>query len=316
MRRVLLVLPAVALLAGCGYLLDGPFPEYVTRMVSQEDISGVIPYAPGAHYEIRVVNSPAGDTVWVYGESAEFAERFALFDDDLELLLGPREEAAGEDKFFSDSLLMFDAAGAFYVGKLVYSLGFAPQTDATWGWQLGYYDPGSARYTFPYVTGQDTINRDEWTGPTTNVGPIAGGTISGIVYTYGGFEALSHDMQGGQVALYAWPFYPFDHLVQGVVGAEASFVSGLFNPMTSDTRAFTIDVGTRDFDRPQFAGSGTVIRFRDDEKMVFYDLKGDEVETYWARDHGDIRYAYSPGGEYWYILDPERGTLTKARTWW
>ncbi len=59
-----------------------------------------------------------------------------------------------------------------------------------------------------------------------------------------------------------------------------------------------------------------MIRYRDDERLIFYDLQGDEGDSISVRESGDAAYAFSPSGRHWYIFRAESGRLLKARTWW
>ena len=95
-------------------------------------------------------------------------------------------------------------------------------------------------------------------------------------------------------------------------------MTDLAEPINTDTRFFSIPLDGEYHDRPQFAGDGTIVFTEQDgrDRMILYDLKGEEVDTYVTNDHGDVRYAYSPSGEYWYIMDTSAGKLVKARTWW
>ncbi len=241
-RPIALAAAALFALAGCGYLLDSPFPAYVPLMTGAADVADEMPYAQGAHYELRVVGSPSGDYVWIYGEGSSFRERFALYDKDLHLVLQGEEDAG--DTFYGDSPLIFaPAVGRFWVGKLAYDLSFVrqPASDATWNPGPGYYD--GSEYDFPRSSGTDDfILWDTWSSPTTFVNTFSGPRIDGSGMRYS-IEGLSHDVAGGRLALYARA--PGMNLVVGVVKDAASFRSSFATnviaeaPSPSSRRAAT-----------------------------------------------------------------------------
>ncbi len=302
-------LATVLALAGCDYLLDSPFPAYVPLMTDQANVADEMPWEQGAHYELRVVGSPSGDYVWIYGEGSSFRERFALYDESLHLVLEGEETG---DTFHGDSPLIFTASN-FNIGARRYDTAFVRLSpDATWNPGSGYYD--GSEYDFPLSSGTDDfILWDAWSTPTTFVNTFSGPRIDGSGMPYS-IEGLSHDVAGGRLALYARAMGT--NKVVGVVKTAASFRSNFTSTVVLDPGAFTIFASSGDFDQPMFAGDGTVIRYYDDDRLVFYDLKGIEGADLTVKDTGDMRIGFSPEGGHWYIFDPRAGRITKARTWW
>ncbi len=216
MRLVAAVVAAsLLLLSGCAYLLDSPFPAYVPLLVDEQDVADEMPYEKGAHYELRVVSSPSGDYVWLFGEGGSFGKRFVLFDADLRRVLQGSENG---DTFNGESLLAF-GSGLLCIGKQVYNTAFVRQSDATWVGGWGYYDPDAGQFTFAYNSSADTVAWSGWAGPGTGEVSYSSGTISG--YGSAGVVGLYHDVPGDRVAFYARVDSPL--LVLGVVAPASGF---------------------------------------------------------------------------------------------
>lgn len=304
----LAAIAAVFLLAGCAYLLDSPFPAYVPLLVDEKDVADDMPYEDGAHYEVRVVSSASGEYVWLYGEGPGFGERFVLLDSDLHRVFSGVDSG---DTFHGESLLAF-GAGRLCIGRQVYDPAtFLRLPDATWSGNWGYFDPDAARFTFAYTASPDVVAWSGWDGPGTGETTYSSATISG--YGNAGIASLYHDVRGDRVAVYGRVDLP--PLVLGVVASAGAFPPPS-NPLIGDPNAFVITPDSGDFDRPQFAGDGTVIRYHEEDLLVFYDLEGNEGDSISVRDSGESAYGFSPSGRYWYVFRAETGRLMKVRTWW
>jgi hypothetical protein len=247
----------------------------------------------------------------------------AIYTSDLELVTQV-DEKPGENKLDGNGLLMFDSAENLYASDFVFNKSFKRLSDSGWNaiWRLGYFDPGTATFTFPFVdfVPSDSGKAEQWSDPTSGpvgiLGPIS---ISGGQYTYDSFSFLYHDSRRNLVALYMEPKDTPERHIQGIIGSDNDFFGSLADPIDSDTRFFEIIPFYQHFDQPFFVENGTVVRYRTDnrfDRLVRYDENGIELSTYLLRDRGDIRMAFSSSGEYWYILKPEESILAKVRTWW
>ena len=318
---VLLGLPV--LLWACDFFFASPFPDTVTRMVARSDITDVFPYDPQGYHRLVVRNRPDGsEYVLAFSEGPATGIQVAIFDSDLRHLHTERQPP-GEDLFGGGAQVLFGDGNRLFVGRLAFNVSdfTQPPDPALWNkyYEGGFYDTGVLGYLFPLFAAPDRLDwqfdsPDDLIGVSWGAGP----SLTGGAVPYSRLMGVFHDMEQGVVACYLRS--ETTGTVAGVYGTEADFFDSLPEPILPSSSGFAI---SRDaVDELWYTRRGTVIFSRgydnDPDEIAVYDLSpaASLIRVYRLQDRGDVRYAYSVDGRYWYTLDVRRGTLVKARTWW
>jgi len=317
-RRAVVVAAVVAFalaLGGCDWFYQSTFPSYVPLIQNQVDVSDRFPYDPAGEFRVEVMNGGTGDYIVVFSAGPQLGERVAIYDENLEEEFF-RDGGTAPVGFSFNSPTVADNLGKLYVGNLAFTIapdfsGPTPVTNVL-NSKESIYQPGGPNYVSMNPTFSDNVDY-AFASPIDASGGVALGQITGVVGPT--FERIDSatDFQANVVGVVA--FDNTNGTVAGLVETLAGF--SLPNPWTSSTGGFNFSVETTNVRILQVTADGVVLEKEEgDQRLVFYDLAGNEGDSLDISSRGDTAYDFSAAGTHFYLLLADEGKLIKANTWW
>ena len=319
--RRALVLATLLTLSGCDWFYQSTFPSYVPLLENQVRVSDRLPYDPAAQYRVECYDEGSTEYVFLLGDGPEIGKVLVIYDSSLNEQYHTKISNSATEFELDDPIVTNDA-GEVFVGLLEFGPGLSgPTTMASndiRDQRETLFDPtppslvslsanGSAvsgRFT-PASNRPDSGNMNFFPPPTFDP---AGSNFDRMDMGYSILTGIA-----GMAA-----FDDAIGMVAGFIGSTALVeIDHVADGSTISTNtggySFYIDVYPEEI---YIARDGVVVKREDSNgALTFYDVFGAKGDTM-RSGRAEHRFAFSIAGEHFYLLEPERGTLAKARTWW
>lgn len=316
LARIAVVILAAATLSSCWLVWASTFPEFTSLIETQLRLDDYIAADRSAEYRVACYDDGTTEYVFLLVRGSSVGERLLIFDEQLALVHAVTDTPA-EDRFAVGAPIATTPGGEVYVGLLAFPPGLGTPATLTANnleFEHTLYDSlvdeliavATSGSQLDFITVPSTP--DAVAVPDTMAINLAGGDYPTVRTAYSlraGIAALATaDTTNGVVAGFRGP-------VDTIRSQNISTGSELISNPGGYTFPVTVPIGT-----VHPVPDGVVVEYEDDGVyLVYHDFQGTQgPELY--HDRTDVRPAFSMAGDHFYVLDRERNTLMKVRTWW
>jgi hypothetical protein len=318
LAALIVVLFAAGLLAGCGFFLASPFPQYLAQVTHQRSLSDYLPDLTSGQVTLKVMNNGSTEFLFLVYLPPIANARLLVLDEQLGIVSQYEDDRSTSTNRLGN-LLLVQPTGTFVAGTII--------IDAT-GQIVGPYSALSGyEYNLGFYTGAPDFRFFDPSSRTTSdhtqmsllfaPTPITGVPLSSTGASYS-LHRLFHDMTAGTVAFYFKKDLTWR--IEGVLRQASTFntdYNTLYNPFFSNPTYFTID--NVDLESVHYTRDGTVIRSMEEDggrrKMKLVGFDG-TVKAEFPEYRNRTAEAYAAEGDHYYFLDLEERILYRANTWW
>jgi hypothetical protein len=309
----IVVLLAAGLLAGCGFFIASPFPQYLAQVTHQRSVS--LGDLESGQVVMKVMNNGTRELLFLLHLPPVENSRLLILDEQLGIVNQYEEDRSTSDNLLGGLMMvtlsseflcgtvLFDASGAF-TGTLYSSL-------QNYVGNRGFYTAGTEYRLFDMGTrnlSQNAILNNSF----AFAGSDAGVDLSSPAVYYS-LREIFHDVPANQVAFY-FRLEGYQR-IEGVLYQASGFA---FNtPFLAGPIHFAID--NIDLESVHYTRDGTVIRSMEEDggrrKLKLVGFDGAVKAEFPEYEHRTVE-AYAAEGDHYYFLDLEQGILYRANTWW